>query len=184
MAPNVGTSGSISTEQAALPPRNNHKYMAMAQAGIYRRSFIEKNKLRFKKGILHEDEEWSPRVELNAESVMYIDIDFYIYLVREGSITNNTKKVKNAQDLISTCHELKELYASIDYEELRKYLECYLAKIYMHAISILKRANERIYVDKKFTHKKWISKKDLIRFLSFEISPYLYAQLIDKNFVD
>lgn len=162
----------------------NAKYMAMAQAGIYRRSFIEKNKLRFKKGILHEDEEWSPRVELHAETVMYIDVDFYIYLVRNGSITNSTKKVKNAVDLISTCHELKELYASVGYEDLRKYLECYLAKLYMHAISILKRSNENIYVEKEYVHKKWISKKDLIRFLSFEISPYLYAHLIDKSFVD
>lgn len=30
MAPNVGTSGSISTEQAALPPRNNHREVQTA----------------------------------------------------------------------------------------------------------------------------------------------------------
>lgn len=161
----------------------NAKYMAMAQAGIYRRTFLEKHHLRFKKGILHEDEEWSPRVALCAEKVMYLDVDYYRYLVREGSITTSANKVKNAQDLISTCAELRRLYASVDYKNLRDYLECYLAKVYIHAVSVLKRANESVHIEKSFTHNKWLSIKDFIRFMLFEASPALYACFIDKNFI-
>ena len=54
---------------AMISELQNGKFQAMSVIGIYRRAFILDNNLLFKKGILHEDEEWTPRVMANAKKV-------------------------------------------------------------------------------------------------------------------
>ncbi|MDR0764591.1 MAG: hypothetical protein LBE65_03255 [Synergistaceae bacterium] len=43
------------------------------------------------KGILHEDEEWTPRLYWLAETYYYADAPFYCYRKRAGSITSMVK---------------------------------------------------------------------------------------------
>ncbi len=76
------------------------KSMSMASVlGLYKKEFLLKNNLKFKKGIFHEDELWTPQVYLKANIVCYTDLDFYIHFNREGSITKRQDKTKNALDL-------------------------------------------------------------------------------------
>lgn len=159
------------------------KYMAMAQCGIYRRDFLINNRLFFKKGILHEDEEWSPRVALSAQSVMYLDVSFYSYVIREGSITQSGNKVKNARDIVDTCIELREIYEMLDDYNLKKKLLCYLAKMYMHGVSVLLRNGIEIGIDKSFIMGKWLTAKDVLRFLAFYLFPMPYAKIIDAHYI-
>lgn len=159
------------------------KYMAMAQCGIYSRCFLAEQNLLFKKGILHEDEQWSPRVELAAQKVMYIDVTFYNYIIRDGSITQSDNKVKNARDLLTTCQELRGIYCTIKDHDLKKLLLSYISKLYMHAISILLRNDIDVQIDRSFFRGVGKTGKDLIRFYGFCVSPRLYAYLIDAHFV-
>src|SRR5699024_8651576 len=66
--------------------KSNSMHMA-AWLNLYNRKFLELNKLFFKKGLLHEDEEFTPRAFLKAEKVISSNITFYNYLKRESSIT-------------------------------------------------------------------------------------------------
>lgn len=159
------------------------KFMAMAPSGIYERVYLKLNKFCFRVGVLHEDEEWMPRVELLAKRIMYFNVDFYIYRIREGSITTQLGKERNAKDLRTICEELREIYSDINEKDIKKHLECYLAKLYIHATSILIRIKDDCNIDKSYVSRKWITKKDLIRFTIFNISPYFYAHFIDKKFI-
>ena len=88
------------------------KYGTMHMAvwlNLYNREFLIKNDLKFKVGILHEDEQWTPRVFLKAEKVKYINFPFYYYIIRDTSITNNKDKTKNGIDLINTVFEIKSI---------------------------------------------------------------------------
>lgn len=52
----------------------------------YRRDFLNGNKLFFEKGLVHEDEMWSPVVLTKAKSVLYIPEVVYQYRLRDDSI--------------------------------------------------------------------------------------------------
>lgn len=60
--------------------------------GIYRREYLVSNELWFKKGILHEDELWTPIVMLKASAVKYLPEGIYIYRIRSNSITQGVNR--------------------------------------------------------------------------------------------
>ena len=103
---------------------------------LYKRSYILENNLFFKEYIYHEDEEWTPRVFLSANRVTHLKYPFYNYMIREGSITKNIIKRKNAIDLLSTCYSLEHIYVEISNIKLKKLLMNYIAELFMHAIII------------------------------------------------
>ena len=56
---------------------------------LYRTGFLRANGLQFCKGILHEDEEFTPRVLLQAQRVVLTGQEIYYYdNCRAGSITH------------------------------------------------------------------------------------------------
>ena len=77
----------------------------------YRRQFLEQNGLRFREGILHEDNHFTPRVCLAAQRVAVIANPLYHYRIREGSIMT-TRGLKNKESLITIGNELSELFAN------------------------------------------------------------------------
>lgn len=63
-------------------------YIPGAWTLVAKKDHIVKNDLYFVKGLLHEDEQWTPRVILNANTVAFNNNCFYLYRQgREGSIT-------------------------------------------------------------------------------------------------
>ncbi len=159
------------------------KFQAMAQLGIYKKDFLLSNELWFKKGILHEDEEWSPRVILKAKKVYYLNYNYYNYEIRDNSITQKKDKTKNSSDLIDTCYSLEHFFAHSDKEMVKLY-SAYLAKLYMAAVSeCLLRGNItqiKSKLKKSFLWKKWINKRDFIKIMMFYISPKFYAKKLEK----
>lgn len=57
---------------------------ASACTKLIKRSLLAN--LRFKEGILHEDEEFTPRLLIKANKIAYVDFKPYIYIQRPGSI--------------------------------------------------------------------------------------------------
>lgn len=65
----------------------NDDYLPMVCVKLYRREFLIDNNLKMTEGILFEDEDFTPRAMLTAKKVMCVDLLFYFYRRREGSIT-------------------------------------------------------------------------------------------------
>lgn len=94
----------------------------------YRWSFLIENNLCFREGILHEDNEFTPRACLAAKNVKVISDVLYNYRVRPGSIMTS-RGLKSKESLITIGNELSTFFSlqqgidkSIVYQSLT---QCY-----------------------------------------------------------
>ena len=76
----------------------------------YRREFLTENNLYFREGILHEDNEFTPRACFWAKNVKVIPDVLYNYRVRPGSIMT-TRGLKSKESLITIGNELSKFFA-------------------------------------------------------------------------
>lgn len=76
----------------------------------YRREFLIENRLYFREGILHEDNEFTPRACLKSKRVKVIPNVLYNYRIRSGSIMT-TRGLRSKESLITIGNELSELFA-------------------------------------------------------------------------
>ena len=75
----------------------------------YRRQFLLDNNLWFHEGILHEDNEFTPRVCLRAKRIKNIPCVLYNYRVRPNSIMTQ-RNLRNKEDLIRIANGLSKLF--------------------------------------------------------------------------
>lgn len=125
-----------------------------AWLNAYKRRFLLDNELFFKFGILHEDEQFTPRAFLKANSVIYTGITFYHYIIRDGSITTKNDKRKNMKDLFSTCCELEGIYNALDDSELKKLLLDSLVVKYLNMFQV----GKLYQYGKEYTYTDFIKK--------------------------
>ncbi|UQZ75701.1 hypothetical protein C2I17_14710 [Niallia circulans] len=153
-----------------------------AQFNLYQRQFLETNNLRFKEGVLHEDELWTPTVFLKANRVFFTDVLFYNHYFRIGSITQSKNKEKNATDIIIICNELDKLLKTYKHNEI-KYFKDRIAMLYMHAVNIGKLYNKtyKFSLDRKFPLKNSSRMRTTFKAIIFYLSPMLYCKL--NNFL-
>lgn len=142
---------------------------------IYRRRFLNENALRFKFGITHEDEEFTPRAFLLAARVKECGLCFYHYVIRDGSITTTKDLRKNGKDLYETCLALKVMYDGLEDVELKHLLLDSLAVKYLSLFQAgrLYRYGKD-YVHKKFVRENAYASKTKLKALLFSVSPRLY----------
>ena len=76
----------------------------------YRREFLLDNRLWFREGILHEDNEFTPRACLKAKSIKVIPNVLYNYRVRPNSIMTSRGR-KSKESLITIGNELSEMFS-------------------------------------------------------------------------
>lgn len=76
----------------------------------YRREFLLDNDLLFREGILHEDNEFTPRACFNAKTVRVIPDILYNYRVRPGSIMT-TRGLRSKESLITIGNELSAYFS-------------------------------------------------------------------------
>lgn len=100
-----------------------------AWSSVYNREFLVKNQLFFKKGFIHEDEDFTPRAFLCAQKVINTSFPVYKYIIRENSITTNSDKLRNAQCIFEISRKLVEDYQKLNDESLRILLLTHTAKI-------------------------------------------------------
>lgn len=147
-----------------------------AWLNVYSLEFLLREQLEFKKGILHEDEQFTPRAFLKAQKVVDAPVVFYYYAIRENSITTQKDKRKNAKDMLSTCYELETIYAELTDEDLKKRLLDSLASKYL---SIYQEGNlsrhGKEFLPKKFLRRNAYSSKTRLKFFLVSLSPRLYG---------
>ena len=149
-----------------------------AWLNVYKREFLEKNKLEFKFGILHEDEQFTPRAFLNAACVLYTGISFYNYRIRVNSITTNIDKRKNAFDLYNTCLELELIFVNLQDKKLKKVALDALVVKYLNIFYVANLNNYgKEYLHKHFVKKNSYRLKTRIKALLFFMSPKIYCYL-------
>ena len=145
---------------------------------VYRKEFLTQNDLTFRKGLLHEDELFSPYAFLKADKVKYAPIKYYHYVLRESSITTTSDLRKNAEHLYSTCCELNDLYNTISDRKLRNLLKDSLVMKYLNIYQV----GNLIKYGKKYVHKKFVFKnakliKTRLKAFLFILSPALYYRV-------
>ena len=74
-------------------------------SAIYRRSFLEARGLKFMEGVLHEDQEFTPRAYFLARRIAFENMVVYNYVQREGSIMKS-ENPKKTTDLVKICTRL------------------------------------------------------------------------------
>lgn len=79
---------------------------AAACIALYRRDFIERNRLEFYEGIFHEDQEFTPRAYCFARRISYLDMPIYYYYQREGSIMKSNRNEKRCRDLLTVAESV------------------------------------------------------------------------------
>ena len=115
----------IRTMESGLAP--------VAQNRLYKSSFLKKNNLKFKNGILHEDELWFFETMFLARSVKFINEETYFYRTDNSeSITKNIgeKNLISYLKILETVYEkyYKENQNSYEKAITERYLQ-YLKKL-------------------------------------------------------
>lgn len=79
-----------------------------AWAAIYKKNFLIKNSLYFYEGILHEDQEFTPRAYFLANRIMFVDKVCYYYFQRVGGIMKSKQNHRRCMDLLTVADSLNE----------------------------------------------------------------------------
>ena len=124
----------ITGEEFFLNCMKSKRVYAPVWINLYRRKLIVDNNILFKEGIFHEDEEFTPRILLNAKTVSIYNKEFYAYRQRENSIMNSGLNPKRGQDIIYICLSLQELFKSIKNKELEVLFKEYLTTLVINQI--------------------------------------------------
>ena len=95
-------------QENALKPRRFAFVSVVLRA--YRKTFLEEHGLRFKEGVYHEDNLFTPLVLFYAGKTRAVCKNLYNYRVREGSIMTSPS-VKRLMDKVIIANELAEFYA-------------------------------------------------------------------------
>ena len=83
---------------------------------LYRKSFLLANSLLFYEGIIHEDEEFTPRALALCKRLLYVDKPLYHYVYqREGSLTSKSArevriKIQNLDIIIHSLWSFEETH--------------------------------------------------------------------------
>lgn len=156
------------------------KFPVVVWMNVYRKAFLQEQKLTFKKGMLHEDEDFTPRAFLTAKKVIHTAVFFYHYVIRVGSITQQADRRKNVDHIFSIMSDLQNLYRGYAYQErklkkllidltVRKYLFSYYdAQAWRY---------EKQYTHKLFCLKNSRSMSTFLQSVCFCLNPYLFCYI-------
>ncbi|WP_233267552.1 glycosyltransferase [Algibacter sp. L1A34] len=92
-------------------------YMSSACNKLYRRSFLNDNKLKFMQGVYIEDIEFNTRAVFKADKIQAIDIVIAHFLQRNGSITR-TKNIEKTKKMIYDIHTVLSSINSFNETEI------------------------------------------------------------------
>ena len=125
---------------------------------LYKRELLHKNNLVFKESLVHEDEEFTPRIYWYAERTSFLVFPIqYHRVLRQGSLTAESVlefKEKHFLDLIETCASLYAFFQQKNYHEQEFYLKIFF---------------NYLVVAKQITLKKPAAKKYLFNKKDYEI---------------
>ncbi|MFY8331105.1 glycosyltransferase family 2 protein [Vagococcus carniphilus] len=146
---------------------------------IYSKKYLKKNNLWFKFNRLHEDEEFSPRVLLEAKKIYVTNFLFYKYLIREDSITQAKNKTQNGLDIIQTMRELDEYTNSRNTTvEIKNLIDNYIVFQCLNAYKMLDKSSRKKKLwPEDFLKNRSSNKKNKIKLFIFNTNKNLYINL-------
>ena len=147
---------------------------------LYRRAFLVENDLRFCKGIAHEDEEFTPRALLAAQTVVLTDHAFYHYdNTRMGSIMNDpSMQMKKLTDRVHLYNALRAQFRTVMPRRLRRLLEDDLAWKYLDCYTACPpEFRQELGIRRSTVLQCAYHSKRRLKALAFAVSPALYAAL-------
>lgn len=145
------------------------------------------NSIRFKEGIIHEDEYIIHRLLYQINKLVYIRKELYFYLQREGSIMDKSLNI-NSSDYLLACSDRVKFFYEKDSIQLKKYWEkFYLWKFFNDYSELYKEYNDNFKLKilrkdfaqllKILLKDKDYGKKEKISWIIFAISPKIYYKL-------
>lgn len=161
-----------------------------AWGAIYRREFLLENKLMFYEGILHEDEEFTPRAYFLTNNIMYTHRHVYYYRQREGSIMKSSRDMQRAIDYLKIADSLYSFASSNVSKDTHQYYY-FIQRINQQVTqSLYYNKNEHVpydeYRKKDYFPLEWwhlqCSLRDKLKYLLISISPKLYCSML-RNFI-
>lgn len=169
----------LSRDEFLIKFRKRHCMYSAVWTNMYRTKLLLDNNLKFKEGILHEDEDFTPRVFLKANKISIYPKAFYMYRIREGSIMT-TKNIKKAIDIINICISLQEELDKINNKEVKKLMAEYEVQLILN--TSYENKMENISKEAKmFVLKNAYSNKLKVHALLYSINPKLYYKFIDMK---
>lgn len=130
-----------------MKSRNIH---GTAWGYVFKRTIL--GKLRFTPGIYHEDEEFTPQLLLQAQTVYSTNAKAYVYRKHKGTITSKKdkrSKIKRLSDKHYVITSLQQLSLSLPHDE-QKAMQRRVAQLTMDYIyNIIVQTRSRHYLDRK-----------------------------------
>ena len=156
----------------------NNTFQIAVWHNFYKRKFIIENELFFKKGIYHEDEEWTPRTFLAAKKVVLLNERFYVYEIRENSIMSQKDLSKHFFDMGNTLVDFIAKYKYKIDEDVYKLLKDRLTDRYLSIYAKGKLFKNKVKVlPSKVLKEDLIVKKTKLKFNIFRFNKRLYCAL-------
>ena len=104
--------GSLRSGEAAYTElMEANKFPPLIWLYFIRREIIIDHRLYFQPGIIHEDELWCVKAMLNAQKVLLLDFNYYLYRQREGSIMrsdNYDYRIRSLFEVAKALHRYSE----------------------------------------------------------------------------
>lgn len=129
--------------------RRKINFLISACLKIYKKEFLNKNNIKFKFGVYHEDVDFGLRILLSQPKIEQTNIRFYVYNVdNPSSITREYKDDKTSKRLTDVVEIIKDIKK--DYpEEIannKKNFEKYISNFLFNALKLIFRIkDENIY---------------------------------------
>ena len=113
----------------------NNEFFVPVPIQFYSTAFLKKNNLHFKKGIMHEDELFTPVAFIRAERVACINEQLYCRRLRANSIMSKRVSLKSIEGLIGCVEGFIDEISnyqkeSLEYRLLKKYVQITLYNIF------------------------------------------------------
>ena len=83
------------------------EYCCPACFHFFKRALVERTGLRFVEGIIHEDELFSPLLIAHAERASFLNEPLYLRRMRDESIMNTKRGLRNVQGVLYVARELE-----------------------------------------------------------------------------
>lgn len=127
-----------------------HAYPPTPCLYIYHRRYLDKIQARFEEGIMYEDELWCPIIFYYAEKFIVVDVDFYNYRQREGSVMHASNRRQRMNALFRVSDLLVKFAKHLDFSEedgiFKSWLYVTIFRIYSEAFRFLSQIKDTSYV--------------------------------------
>lgn len=141
---------------------------------LYRRDFLKTHNLKFKKGVLHEDELWFFETLFKANAVIFNNEPTYFYNVTNLNSVINNMGLKNLKSYLEIIEYIYEQYYKIETKKTNKELiSIYITHLKIKAI---------LHCYKQLNKKDRLEAKPIIEACFARVTPVRTKKILADSF--